>query len=657
MLRTLKGKLVLIVTILIALDVLISNAMSIKQSGDEILNDQIDNMCIQSEKYAAMVSSWLNEEVRLISDVAKSLETHGVLTEATIRDVIPIYIKGRDELFNMYCGNEDGYFYQSIEGAELPADFDARVRSWYVQAKQTGLPVITDPYLDLVTGNMCTSICAPVFINGKFSGVAGIDVSIATITELVSSVSYGEGIYGTLADSAGNIIVHENQEFEPTADSATAVSDIFGKAAAAFTAPDGTCVEFSDYDRATKHLITAEIPACSWVLGVVAPHKTLTRASYDMAKVTIISSVLNLAVSVVIIILLLRHELAPVTGMISAVTKVSEGDISITLEKTNRKDELGTLQNSIESLVSTISDVIAGTNKTLSAMAEYNMTAEQLPEYPGAFNDISVSVNKILEMFNSVICKVQSSAAEVKTDAEQFTRVAESLSEGTSSQAGAVATISENMDNIDVSIRRNAENCSDAREKMAQLNDLVRNGNIEMTELSKAVESVGNMSEDIRKVVDSIDAIAFQTNILALNASVEAARAGNAGRGFAVVADEVRQLAGKCAQESQKTGELIAKCLSEIEKARKHTGTTFDCFETIMKHSEEIGTTVSAISEDSNAQAERSGLMKDEIIKVSDVVQSNTATAEETSAAATSMASNAAGLYRMMNRFKVKTDR
>lgn len=654
MLKTLKGKLVLIVAALIAFCVCSSNAVSIKESGDVILSGQVENMAISSEKYAAMISAWLTEEVDLIGDVAKALETYGDLSESTIRRVIPVYIRDRSELFNMYCGNEDGFFYQSIEDAELPEGFDARVRSWYVTAKETGRYVITDPYIDIVTGNMCTSICSPVFIGGSFAGVAGIDVSISTITELTASVSYGEGIYGMLVDSAGNIIVHRETSYEPTADSSTAVSAVAPEVADAFADPGGDVIAFTDYDGVSKHVITAAIPACSWVLGVVAPHDTLTGASYAMARIAIIAAVVDMFIAAILMVFLLQHELAPVSGMIDAVSKVAEGDISITLKRSDRKDELGKLQNSIESLVSTISDVVAKTNQALRSISEYDLTAEELPVYPGVFDEISVSINRILGMLNSVIFNVQSTAAEVKADAEQFTRVAESLSEGTSSQADAVAGISGNMDNMDASIRRNADNCGEAREKMVELNDLIGNGNIEMIGLKKTVESVESMSEDIRKVVDSIDAIAFQTNILALNASVEAARAGSAGRGFAVVADEVRQLAGKCAAESQKTGELISRCLSEIEAAKQHTDTTFGCFETIMRHTEEIGTAFTAISEDSSVQADRSGAMKTEIVKVSDVVQSNTATAEETSAAASSMSLNAAELHRLVKQFVVR---
>lgn len=653
MLRTFKGRLVLIVTILIALSVSTSNALTIKKAGDIILADQISTMTIQSEKYASMVSTWLEKEVELIQDVAKSLETYGDLSEATIRRVIPVHVAGHTELFNMYCGNEDGFFYQSIEGAELPDGFDARQRSWYVTAKQTGKYVITDPYVDLVTGNMCTSICAPVFINGRFAGVAGIDVSIVTITELVASVANSEGIYGVLVDSARNIVVHANPDFEPTAESSTAIADVLGSVADSFSHPGGGEIEFVDYDNSKAHLITSQVPVCNWVLGVVALHSSLTSASYAMMRNVSVIVILDLAICALIMFFIMRKELAPISDMITSVSKISEGDLTISLKKSKRKDELGELQNSIESLVTTISDVIHRTNRTLASIADYNLTCEGLPSYPGIFNEISVSMNKILRMLNGVIVDVQTAASEVNMDAEQFTKVAESLSEGTCAQANAVSSIGDNMEDIDRSIHKNAGNCNDATGKMNELSNLVRNGNTEMIELLEAVKSVENMSEDIRKVVDSIDDIAFQTNILALNASVEAARAGNAGRGFAVVAEEVRQLAGKCAKESQRTAELIENCLGEIEKAKQHTDTTFECFETITKNTVEIETAFNTISEISSDQAERSGLMKAEIVKVSDVVQSNTATAEETSAAAQSMSHNAAMLYKMMEKFKV----
>ncbi len=654
MLKTLKGKLVLIVTLLIAFCVVTSNAISIKESGDAILEDQFANMSIQSEKYAAMISSWLEKEVLLIQDVAKALETHGTLTEATIKSVIPTYIKGRTELFNMYCGNESGFFYQSIEGAELPADFDARTRGWYKAVKESETYTITDPYIDLVTGNMCTSIAAPVFVNGEFAGVAGIDVSINTITELVSSVSYGAGIYGMLVDSAGNIVVHKNKDYEPKEEQVTSIKSVSDKLAKSFDNPDGENVEFKDYDNISKHLITAKIPACSWVLGVVAPHKTLTNASYSTAKITISTALLTLVISVVSILLILRYELAPVTGMINDVKKLSEGDMTFSPKKSRRKDELGQLQNSIESLNYTITDVIDKANKSLYSITEYDLTVKRLPEYPGAFNEISVSINKIIDMLRDVICNVQQAAAQVKADAEQFTKVAENLSQGTFAQANAVASIGGNMDEMDISIHRNADNCNEAKNKMESLVELVRNGNVEMNELSKAVESVENMSEDIRKVVDSIDGIAFQTNILALNASVEAARGGEHGRGFAVVAGEVRNLAGKSAEAASEIAGMIENSIQKIEAGSVIASDTAGELKKMVGEIDEIAGIMEEIAAQSKDQAEAVGQVNSGIEQISSAVQNNSATSEECAASSVVLSDQARNLEKQIAFYRTR---
>ena len=161
------------------------------------------------------------------------------------------------------------------------------------------------------------------------------------------------------------------------------------------------------------------------------------------------------------------------------------------------------------------------------------------------------------------------------------------------------------------------------------------------------------MSSDIKNIVGAIDTIAFQINILALNASVEAARAGESGRGFAVVADEVGSLAEKTSESSKMTAELIANCLKQIERAMESAESTAGCLKDIVDNSEVISDAFKDIAADTKEQAEKSLRIREEIANISDVVQTNTATAEETAAATQELSEQAKSLSRLISKFRV----
>ena len=162
------------------------------------------------------------------------------------------------------------------------------------------------------------------------------------------------------------------------------------------------------------------------------------------------------------------------------------------------------------------------------------------------------------------------------------------------------------------------------------------------------------MYEDIQKIVGTIDSIAFQTNILSLNASVEASRAGEHGRGFAVVAEEVRSLAEKCSQSSKQTEELIDKCIASISAAKSYADNTMESLSVIVSGSEEIAAAFDNISAATKEQALKSNAIKHEVNNIYDVVQSNTATAEETSASSETLSDQAISLHEMVQQFRVK---
>ena len=158
---------------------------------------------------------------------------------------------------------------------------------------------------------------------------------------------------------------------------------------------------------------------------------------------------------------------------------------------------------------------------------------------------------------------------------------------------------------------------------------------------------------DIQKIVGTIDSIASQTKILSLNASVEAARAGERGRGFAVVAEEVRNLAVKCGEASNKTSDLVNDCVKSIVNAKECADATFESLSGIVNDSSEISVAFQNIASDTLEQAHKSKRIQDEVDNISEVVQTNSATSEETAASTALLSEQAKSLKELIRKFKI----
>jgi len=182
----------------------------------------------------------------------------------------------------------------------------------------------------------------------------------------------------------------------------------------------------------------------------------------------------------------------------------------------------------------------------------------------------------------------------------------------------------------------------------------IEDSNLHMQELIKAISEINFKSTQISKIIKTIDDIAFQTNILALNAAVEAARAGNAGKGFAVVAEEVRNLASKSAQAANETTELIESSIEAVSIGTKIADATAISLSSVVTGASEINTLMNVISQASNEQATSIGQVTRGVEQISEVIQTNSATAEESAAASEELSGQAQLLITLVSNFKLR---
>ena len=210
------------------------------------------------------------------------------------------------------------------------------------------------------------------------------------------------------------------------------------------------------------------------------------------------------------------------------------------------------------------------------------------------------------------------------------------------------------ISNVSVQAEQNAANVKEATEYISQVSSSLDYGNTYMQKLEASMKEIQSASEKISKITKVIEDIAFQTNILALNAAVESARAGTAGKGFAVVADEVRNLAAKSAEAAKQTADLIEHSVSTVSEGGKLTGETSVILKDVAEKSEIVNQIIQKIMIASNEQALSIGQINQGLFQVSSVVQTNAATAEESSASSEELDAQAQILKQEIEKFKLQ---
>lgn len=476
-----------------------------------------------------------------------------------------------------------------------------------------------------------------------------IELMLIFMNDIVKHISVGQGSYAYILDENNNVIAHKNEKYIMNdkykemipKDIKNCISSQNGSMTCSYGGDKYIC----GYSKIDK--------TANWRVVIASPESAYNSDILRFVKKLVISDIIALIAAIIVALIIARVISRPIVRVKNLLSALAQGDLSVQLNDTKNKDELGILQNSAVSLNRMLSDMLTQSGDVLSKMAAYDLTSEDMREYPGKFNELAASINSIKAILSNMILNIQNSSVNVDGGSKQLAEAASMLSEGTMAQASSLQKLVTDVENVAQNINANSDKTIFVNESLGNLDSEIKDGNQKMQELSNVVRTVEEMSEDIKKIVNTIDGIAFQTNILALNASVEAARAGESGRGFAVVAQEIGTLATKSSDASKKTAELIEKCIKGIESAKEYADITSDSLAKIVSDSNNIANAFDEMSKANEIQAKNANDIRNEIENISQVVQSNTATAQQTAASTEVLSEQAAALKDMTGRFKV----
>ena len=316
-------------------------------------------------------------------------------------------------------------------------------------------------------------------------------------------------------------------------------------------------------------------------------------------------------------------------------------------------NEVGNFAKELIKAKGDLSGCIADVSRILSSMAEGDFTGRTAVTYVGDFVAIENNMMKIEDDLGETLSKMNMSSEEVLTGSNQMAEGSQSLADGTTRQASAIEEISATIAEVSTQISNTAQNAAQAGDLSKQTQDKVNMQDAEIQNMVQAMNDISSTSKEIEKIIKTIEDIAFQTNILALNAAVEAARAGDAGKGFAVVADEVRNLASKSAEAASSTTSLITASIDAVGKGSKIAFATAESMKEVKNMSTQTAELITQIAAASAEQTESIRQITTGVEQISQVIQTNSATAEETAASCEELSGQARLLKDQVARFRI----
>jgi methyl-accepting chemotaxis protein len=359
----------------------------------------------------------------------------------------------------------------------------------------------------------------------------------------------------------------------------------------------------------------------------------------------------------VVMSLFISHSVSkPLSRLTALAQTMEEGNLGLRQTGTitsniHSHDEIGLLAHIFENTIVRLRNYIGEISTILESISDGNLTAGTTQDYVGDFTSIKSSLDDILGKLNHTMSQIAESTEHVSNGSRQMSIGAQALSQGAVEQSSAVEELEGTIKTIAQQVKQTAENAEDTSRRVEAVNEQLMESNEKMQEMILAMNEINESSNEISNIIKTIENISQQTNILALNSSVEAARAGEAGKGFAVVAKEVRELAGKSEEASQSTNSLIERSIHAVQYGTKIANETAAQIASVTEGTNEAAMTINQIADAARLQAQAVTQIQDRIIQISNVVQTNSATAQESAATSQQLSSQAGLLQSLIEMF------
>ena len=351
---------------------------------------------------------------------------------------------------------------------------------------------------------------------------------------------------------------------------------------------------------------------------------------------------------------LTKSILGPIEAISQAADDMAKGKLEIHVE-TDSNDELGKLADDITGSTDTIERIVKDIDETLHRMSagDFSTGSQNEDIYVGDYKAISSALSDISDNLSSTLLEVKNSSSQVSQGASNMSQGATDLAEGATDQAAAVQELTASVNSITEQTKQLADVAERSKNMATSVRDNAELSARKMHLVTDAMTRITEASAEIEQVTNTIEAIAKQTSLLALNASIEAARAGETGKGFAVVAEQIGELADQSTEAAKNTHQLIADTMDEIGNGNAVVAETTEALDAMQHSVEEITEMIIETGDLAGQQAQSMDEIDKGIEQISNVVQNNSATAQESSAVSLELSEQSESLNKLIGQFTI----
>ncbi len=512
------------------------------------------------------------------------------------------------------------------------------------------------------TGSMILSMYYPIFEGQKCLGYVGAGVYASRLMDVLLGLNI-EGLphseYVFLNVDTGTYLYHHDESLLNTETTDSGYQEIIRRIKADNDTQAAT-YSYQDENGIDQLVVYKYLKDRNWVFMV---RDNVTEVYGEVTEVRATVGILCAVVAVAIILitlLILYREGKELMVMERAIRRLGNLELSADRELEafyGRKDEIGMIAQTIHHVCDCLRKTIDDIGRILGEMADGNIAVDVTQNesyYIGDFKVLSQSLISIRTHLTEVMRDITQIAGQVNSSAIRVSAGAHTLSQGTMQQKDSINGLVSNITDITEQIQNNTIRCNNASNLVDKATGYASEADTKMEQLVTATRNIDQSSAKISSIVKTIEDIAFQTNVLALNASVEAARAGEAGRGFSVVSEEVRDLATKSAEAARNTSTLVGQSVHDVKIGTESTNLAISAMQVINECIQSIKIHMDEIALASSQQSEMIASVENRVKEVSKVIQENSDAAEESAAVSTALSGQSKTLNQLIGQFRIQ---
>lgn len=636
-----------------------------------VKNDITNQMTDAVESRAAIINDYVSSAEEYMTAFALGSEVHDLLNDPEDPDLLK-KAQGYTEDFAEVKGIFEGLYIATPETYVLTHTSEGAIgmttrtgdsletfRDTILSSRElTNLGIMKSPG----TGSMILSMYYPIYDGQKCIGYVGAGVYASHLMDALLNLNIKglpDSEYVFLNAETGVYLYHEDEELLNTETEDSGYQAIISRIKKDGSTQAGT-YSYKD-EKGEKQLVVYKyLKDRGWIFMV---RDSEAEVYGSVTQIRAVVGLLCAAVAAAVIfvtVLILRRVGRELMVMENAIGRLGNLDLSADRELDRffgRSDEIGLIAHTIHHVCGCLRKTIEDVARILKEMADGNLAVDVEKNedyYIGDFQVLAESLKTIRADLTNVMRNISQIAGQVDTSADQVSTGAQTLSQGTLEQSISIEGLVSNVTTITTQIQDSAVRCGDASELVDKATGFADEADAKMQQLTEATKNIDRSSNQIGTIIKTIEDIAFQTNILSLNASIEAAHAGEAGKGFSVVADEVRDLAKKSSEAAKNTGNLIGRSIEDVKTGTESTHDAVSAMKVIHDCIQSIKELMDEIAAASVQQSEMIASVEKGIREISGVVQTNSAAAEKSAAVSEELSTQAKTLNSLLGQFRIK---